>query len=124
MWTQLSSWFVPEKGYKIDVRFLDEYNKVFIVKADSDVGKRINSQIYPESEARRIAQQILHDKTWGKLSHDTRYKILTFSDPKDVFNLCQTEPDYRKLCNNDMIFKNLLQLHYPNEFMDAVKPYK
>jgi hypothetical protein len=41
------------------------------------------------------------------------YNILLQSEPKDIKSLCRTSKKISKLCSNDIIFKNLLEAHFP-----------
>lgn len=61
---------------------------------------------------------------FNNLTKDPLYIILTKSRPEDVLNLCQVNTRISVICQNDNIFRNLLELHFPNSFDSENKPYK
>jgi len=54
------------------------------------------------------------------LSKDTAYLVLARLKPHDVLNLCySTTKKFEQYCKDQVLFTNLMRVHYPNSILTA-----
>lgn len=109
-----------ESLYKIDTSFLDEYGRIFIVDANTDVARFIEGANYTKTEAKKIAKKILENyrynkknNPFSKLPKDIKHILLYNLDPRTLLNLCVTDRTYKRIYFNNINFwKNYISFRY------------
>ena len=88
---------VIEKGFNIFV-----FIEGFPLSTEQD--KRIKEE---------VTKILLSTQKLDVLNKDTLEIILTSSTAEDVANLCQTNANFRRVCNDPKVFQRLIDKHYP-----------
>lgn len=89
---------VIEKGFNIFV-----FIEGFPLSTEQD--KRIKEE---------VTKILLSTQKLDVLNKDTLEIILTSSTAEDVANLCQTNANFRRVCNDPKVFQRLIDKHYPS----------
>jgi hypothetical protein len=89
-----------------------------VVEQDSNIFVYINGFPLSSSQDRRIKEEVaktlLSTQKLDVLNKDTLEIILASSTANDVTNLCQTNANFRRLCNDPSVFRRLMDKFYPN----------
>ena len=97
-----------------------ELNKIKaskVVEKDSNIFVTLNGFPLSIEQDKRIREELakttLSTQKLDVLNKDTLEIILASSTAEDVANLCQTNPNFRKVCNDPKVFQRLIDKHYP-----------
>jgi len=87
----------------------DENYNTYVVLGGFPLTLAQDEQI--QAEVREID---LSTQKFGTLRRDAVEMLLRNTSPQDVASLCQTNQQFRRVCNNPSLFRRLMDKHYPN----------
>ena len=97
-----------------------ELNKIKALKVsekDSNIFVTLNGFPISTEQDKRIREEVakttLSTQKLDVLNKDTLEIILASSTAEDVANLCQTNPNFRRVCSDPKVFQRLIDKHYP-----------
>ena len=97
-----------------------ELNKIKVskvVEKDSNIFVTLEGFPISTDQDKRIREEVakttLSTQKLDVLNKDTLEIILASSTAEDVANLCQTNPNFRRVCSDSKIFQRLIDKHYP-----------